>query len=53
MIKNLNGKKVETGYGIHNRNQNFDHFVKIAEKYGFKLIDQKVNDKIFYIRLKK
>ncbi len=48
-----NGKKVETGYGVHNRNQNLDDFVKIAEKYGLKLIEQKVNDKIFHLRLKK
>lgn len=48
-----NGKKVETVYGVHNRQQTLDDFVKIYEKYGFKLIEQKVNDKIFYIRLKK
>jgi len=48
-----NGKKIETVYGVHNRDQNLDDFIKIIGKYGLKLIEQKVNDKIFYIRLKK
>lgn len=40
---------LDTGGG----GEGIDDFVKIAEKYGFKLIDQKVNYKIFYILLKK
>lgn len=47
------GSETETGYGYLLRDQQPDLFLQPAQKVGFKLLDQKVDDFLFYARLGK
>ncbi len=47
------GRKIETGYGAHIRDQDLDCFLKMSERHKFKIVEKKRSDKIFFIRLRK
>ena len=48
-----NGMENQTGYGGIIRDQQPNMFLKPAKKVGFKILDQKVDDFQFYVRLGK
>ncbi|MFX0105451.1 MAG: class I SAM-dependent methyltransferase [Candidatus Hodarchaeota archaeon] len=50
----ISGKTIEVGYATSwDKEQNIEYFIQLARKIGFKIIEQKLNEHYFFLRLKK
>ena len=50
----INEKLIETGYGTRwNKKQDANHFLQLGKNVGFEVLDEKIEENVFYIKFKK